>query len=168
MAWTIRRDSLELWPGLVLHGMGEVDFHVFGKYWKLTSSPNTSKLVLEPPDWSSEFFESQGTISEALKPINFPKNDPNKKIFSGKLDNFQQSSLFDKMVSFFIVLFWPHAFFWAPWGPGPQGLWRRRGAPQNAPPMLATRSDGSLKMVSCLVISPPSFGWLYDGILDWL
>ena len=27
MAWTIRGDSLELWQGLVLHGMGEVDFH---------------------------------------------------------------------------------------------------------------------------------------------
>ena len=39
MAWTIRGDSLELWlwPGLVLHGMGEVDFHVFWKYWKVTS-----------------------------------------------------------------------------------------------------------------------------------
>ena len=45
-AWTIRTDSLELWRDLVLHGMGEVDFHVFGKYWKFTSSPNTSKLVL--------------------------------------------------------------------------------------------------------------------------
>ena len=54
MAWTIRRDSLELWQGLVLHDMGEVDFHVFGKYWKLTSSPTTSKLVLVPPDWSSD------------------------------------------------------------------------------------------------------------------
>ena len=79
MAWTIRGDSLELWPGLVLHGMGEVDFHVFGKYWKLTSSPNTSKLVLGPPGWSSDFFESQGTISGAIKPINFPKNDSTKK-----------------------------------------------------------------------------------------
>ena len=29
MARTIRRDSLELWQGLVLHGMGEVEFHVF-------------------------------------------------------------------------------------------------------------------------------------------
>ena len=54
MAWTIRGDSLELWRGLVLHGMGEVDFHVFLK--KLTSSPNTSKLVLGPPCWSSDFF----------------------------------------------------------------------------------------------------------------
>ena len=67
MAWTIRCDSLELWQGLVLHGMGEVDFHVLGKYWKLTSSPNTSTLVLGPPDWSSDCFESQGTISGAIK-----------------------------------------------------------------------------------------------------
>ena len=63
MVWTIRCDSLELWPGLVLHGMGDVAFHVFWKYGKLTSSPNTSKLVLGPPGWSSEFFERQGTIS---------------------------------------------------------------------------------------------------------
>ena len=61
MAWTIRGDSLELWPGLVLQDMGEVDFHVFGKYWKLTSSPNTSKLVVGPPDWSSDFLGGQGT-----------------------------------------------------------------------------------------------------------
>ena len=46
VAWTIRCDSLKLWRDLVLHGMGEVDFHVFWKYWKLTSSPNTLKLVL--------------------------------------------------------------------------------------------------------------------------
>ena len=61
MAWTMRTDSLELWRDLVLHGMGEVDFHVFWKYWKLTSSPNTSKLVLGPPDWSSDFLGGQGT-----------------------------------------------------------------------------------------------------------
>ena len=67
MAWTIRSDSLELWQGLVLQDMGEVDFHVFWKYWKLTSSPNTSKLVLGPPDWSSDFCLSQGTISGAIK-----------------------------------------------------------------------------------------------------
>ena len=89
MAWTIRGDSLGIWQGLVLHGIGEVDFHVFGKYWKLTSSPNASKLVLGPPDWSSDFFESQGTISGAIKPINFPTNDNNKK--SGKLENLHKS-----------------------------------------------------------------------------
>ena len=83
LAWTIRSDSLELWQGLVLHGMGEVDFHVFWKYWKLTSSPNTFKLVLGPPGWSSDFFESQGTISGAIKPIHFPKNDPTQKYFLG-------------------------------------------------------------------------------------
>ena len=31
MAWTVRTDSLELWRDLVLHGMGEVDFHVLSK-----------------------------------------------------------------------------------------------------------------------------------------
>ena len=79
VAWTIRGDSPELWLDVVLHGMGEVDFHVFWKYWKLTSSPNTCKLVLGPPDWSSDFFESQGTISGATKPINFTENAPPKK-----------------------------------------------------------------------------------------
>ena len=59
-AWTIRRDSLELWQGFVLQDMGEVDFHVFWKYWKLTSSPNTSKLVLGPPDGSMDFFSTPG------------------------------------------------------------------------------------------------------------
>jgi len=29
MAWTMRTDSLEVWRDLVLHGMGEVDFHVW-------------------------------------------------------------------------------------------------------------------------------------------
>jgi len=51
--WSIRRHCLELWQGLVLQDMGEVDFHVFWKYWELTSLPNTSKFVLGPPDWSS-------------------------------------------------------------------------------------------------------------------
>ena len=31
MAWTVRTDSLEVWQDLVLHGMGEVDFHVLPK-----------------------------------------------------------------------------------------------------------------------------------------
>ena len=94
----------ELWQGLVLYGMGEVDFHVFWKYWKLTSSPNTSKLVLGPPDWSSDFFESQGTISGAIKPIIFPKNDPKRQICFGNLGNHQKSLFCDKMASLFLVL----------------------------------------------------------------
>ena len=40
MAWTIQTDSLELWWDLVLHGMGEVDFHDFRHSWKVPSSPN--------------------------------------------------------------------------------------------------------------------------------
>ena len=105
MAWTIRCDSLELWPGLVLHGMGEVDFHVFGKYWKLTSSPNTSKLVLGPPDWSSDFFESQGTISGAIKPINFPKNDTKQTYFPGNWKTSQNHICLIKWLPF-LCLFW--------------------------------------------------------------
>ena len=63
MAWTVRTDSLELWRDLVLHGMGEVDFHVFWKYWKLTS-PNTSKLVLGPPDRSSDVLKARAPSQE--------------------------------------------------------------------------------------------------------
>ena len=101
MAWTIRSDILELWQGLVLQDMGEVEFYVFWKYWKLTSSPNTSKLVLGPPGWSSDFFESQGTISGNIKPIHFPTNDPNNKYFPGTWNTINKSSFFDKMASFF-------------------------------------------------------------------
>ena len=32
MAWTIRDGSLELWQGLVLHGMEKVDFHVLNGF----------------------------------------------------------------------------------------------------------------------------------------
>ena len=42
---------------------GKSIFMFFWKYWKLTSSPNTSKWVLGPPGWSSYCFESQGTTS---------------------------------------------------------------------------------------------------------
>ena len=58
---------------------GKSIFMFFWKYRKLTSSPNTSKLVLGPPDWSSDCFENQGSISGAIKPINFPKNDHRKQ-----------------------------------------------------------------------------------------
>ena len=74
-----------------------------------------------PPNWSSGrqigpriCFESQGTISGAIKPIHFPKNDTTQKIFSRKLDNLPESSLFDKMASFRMFFFGPHAFFGAP------------------------------------------------------
>ena len=52
MAWTIRCYSLELWPGLVFYGMGDVGFHVFWilethfitKYLQIC--PRASRLVL--------------------------------------------------------------------------------------------------------------------------
>ena len=82
MAWTIRRDCLELWQDLVLQDMGEVDFHVFGKYWKLTSSPNTSKLVLGPPDWSSVFFVKARVSSQELSnKLISHKTTPKQHIF---------------------------------------------------------------------------------------
>ena len=107
MAWTMRTDSLELWRDLVLHGMGEVDFHVFWKYWKLTSSPNTSKLVLGSPGWFSDFFESQGTISGTTKPMNFPKKGPQHTYFPGNWED-----LICRDNCFFCnAVLW---FFWSP------------------------------------------------------
>ena len=100
MAWTIRCDSRELWQGLVLHGMGEVDFHVFWTYSKLTSSPNTSKLVLGPPCWPSDFFESQGTISGAIKPINFQQMTPKTKYVPGNWTTSQTRHLVIKWLPF--------------------------------------------------------------------
>ena len=46
MAWTTRCDSLELWQGLFLHGMGEVDFMFFGNI-------GNSIHHQIPPNWSS-------------------------------------------------------------------------------------------------------------------
>ena len=136
VAWTIRCDSLELWRDLVSHGMGEVDFHVFWKYWKLTSSPNTSNLVFGPPDWSSFFFESQGTISGAIKPIHFPKNGPKQKKLSGKLENLPKSSFFDKMGSFFLGPQWTKCSQMTP-GSIPD-------LPQNVKNTLNNQPDSSL------------------------
>ena len=78
MARTIRRDSLELWQGLVLQDLGEADFHVFGEYWKLTSPPNTSKLVLGPPDWSSFFVLARVPSQELSNKFMFQTNTPSK------------------------------------------------------------------------------------------
>ena len=95
LAWTIRNYSLELWQGLVLHGMGGIDFHVFWKYWKLTSSPNTSKLVLGHPDWSSDYFGEWRT-----------------RFFVGVAHTiFFGSGAHD------ICWEWRTRYFWASWGP---------------------------------------------------
>ena len=45
MAWTVRCDSLELWRGLVFHGMGEIlETHFITKYLQI--GPRASRLVL--------------------------------------------------------------------------------------------------------------------------
>ena len=95
--------------GLTWHGGSR--FSCFGKYWKLTSSPNTSKLVLGTPDWSSDFFESQGTISGAIKPINVPTNDPQKENCPGNWTNSPNHHLLIKWLSFL-------GLFLGPMGPG--------------------------------------------------
>ena len=48
--------------------------------WKLTSSPNTSKLVLGPPDWSSHFFKARVPSQELSNKLISPKVTTNKKI----------------------------------------------------------------------------------------
>ena len=44
-AWTIRRHCLELWPGLVLHGIGKYTFQHLTVNWKVASWQNTSELA---------------------------------------------------------------------------------------------------------------------------
>ena len=99
--------------GFGLTGHGGSRFPCFWNYWKLTSSPNTSKLVLGPPGWSSDLFWKPGHHLRKIKPINFPTNDPKQKIFSGNLANFPKSSFFDKMAGVFLHFF---VFCWAPVG----------------------------------------------------
>ena len=61
-AWTIRRDSLELWQGLVLQDMGEVDFRVFGNIGNSLhhqippnwlSGPHSTGLGVPPLNWTA-------------------------------------------------------------------------------------------------------------------
>ena len=47
----------------------------FGRVWSYMAWG----MVLGPPDWSSFLFESQGTISGTITPINLPKQIPPKK-----------------------------------------------------------------------------------------
>ena len=84
----------------------------FWKYCKLTSSPNTSKLVLGPPDWSSDSFESQGAISGAIKPIMFPKNDPHEKYFLGTWKTSKNHHCLIKWLPFVCLFVGSHVLFW--------------------------------------------------------
>ena len=87
MAWTIQTDSLELWWDLVLHGMGEVDFHDFRHSWKVPSSPNDSwasrwvlgfvsrhqRLLVERPS-AKIHFEERPPKKEKLWELGQPLN----------------------------------------------------------------------------------------------
>ena len=44
----------------------KLGFHEFWVFWKVGSSPNTSKLVCRPPDWSSDFLIKATASSLAL------------------------------------------------------------------------------------------------------
>jgi len=108
-AWHGPNEAIPSKFGWVLSYMtqGKSIFMFFWKYWKLTSSPNTSKLVLGPPDWSLVFFKSHGTIPGAIKNNNFPNNDSTQIMLSGNLDNLPTSSFFAKIASFFMHCFGP-------------------------------------------------------------
>ena len=125
--WTIRRDSLELWQGLVLQDMGEVDFHVFGKYWKLTSSPNTSKWVLGPPDWSSGFFKARVPSQEPSNKLIFQNIARKRTSFPGNWTTSQNRHLLIKWLPFLCFL-GAQCFFLGPMGQGPHGICAR-GSP---------------------------------------
>ena len=106
--WTIRRDCLELWQGLVLQDMGEVDFHVFCKYWKLISSPNdpwTSRWVL------GFFLNTRGFWMNGLRRKSILKNDHPKQIFYLNLGSLPEPSFFEKNGFFSFAFVGPHAFF---------------------------------------------------------
>ena len=66
MGWTMRTDFLEVWRDLVLHGMGDVDFHV-------------------SPKWTYEYNQ-----------LIFRKMTPKINDFSGNVRKHQKSSFFDK------------------------------------------------------------------------
>ena len=99
MGRAIRRHCLELWPGLVLQDMWEVDFSVFWKYWRLASSPNTSKLVIGHPDLSLDLSLHQGLLVERPSAKIHFENDP-KKTYPG-MTKTSTIFIFDKMAAFF-------------------------------------------------------------------
>ena len=101
--------------GLTWHG--ELDFHVFRKYWKLTPSPNNSKLVLGPPDWSSDFLKAR-VPSQELSTKLFSRKITPRTIFSGKLENLPKSLFVDQMASFLMPFFLAPYLFLGPMGPG--------------------------------------------------
>ena len=117
----ILNDIWEVWgcPG-AWHGPYEAIPSSFGGVW---SYRTWGKLIFMffgnignslhhqiPPNWSSGlqigprfFFESQGTISGAIKYIIFSKKYPKQNIFSGKLDNLPTSSFLLKWLPFLFL-----------------------------------------------------------------
>ena len=81
-ARTIRRDCLELWQGLVLQDMGEVDVHVFpqtvlalrGSYFFCIEYALESAKTCDPPsclDLPSSFYEKTKFKNSASKTPSF-------------------------------------------------------------------------------------------------
>ena len=80
---------------------GNLIFMFFGHIGN-SLSPNTSVLG---------FFESQGTISGAIKPINFPKKDTRKQYFPGNWTTSQNHHLLIKWLPFLCLFLGPMPFF---------------------------------------------------------
>ena len=83
MAWTIRRDSLELWQGLVLQDMGEVDFHVFGNIGNslYDQTPPNGSLGLQIGP--RIFLKARVPSQELSNKFVFQQMTPTKKYFPG-------------------------------------------------------------------------------------
>ena len=95
--------------GFGLTGHGENNFYVFWKYWKLTSSPNTSKLVLGPPDWSSDSFIARVPSQELSNKLTLQQMTPNKICFPENWRTSQNHHLLIKWLPFLCLLLSPLA-----------------------------------------------------------
>jgi hypothetical protein len=107
MAWTIRCDSLELWRDLLLHGMGEVDFHFFENIGNslhhqiFQFGPRASRLVLGfclKPGYHLRSYQ---------KNKKKPKNDTNNKYLPGNWATSQKRHFFIKWLPFLCIFLGP-------------------------------------------------------------
>ena len=128
-AWTIRRDSLELWQGLVLQNMGEVYFMFLGNI-------GNSLHHQIPPNWSSGLQigfwispKARGFWLNGLRRKSILKNDPNKNKKMRNEENINNSHFFIKWLPFLCLFI----VFWCPFGAfgflGTTGPFWLQGAP---------------------------------------
>ena len=99
------------------HGLYEAIPSNFGRVWSYMAwgksifmffgNAGNSLHHQIPPNWSTDSFESQGTISGAIKPINFPKNDTRKTYFLGNQKTAQTLYFLIKWLSFVFLFLGP-------------------------------------------------------------